>query len=392
MSTYQASRRTLIKGLGAATAVSAIGMPAILRAAEPVKIGFLAPLTGDEALLGITQRQCFELAMDDIKAAGGIAGREAVAIIEDDETNTKATIDKTRKLIAQDNVDVVLGVLASFERKAAMSVTIPAKKLFIYPTYYEGGDCNKYLICTGQLPNQQIDPLVSYLVENVGKTIYVIGHDYIWPRGSTEQMKKALEPLGGKVVGADFYPFGTQDFGPAFAKVKEAKPDIVWLILVAGDAVTAVKQYRSFGMQEPLVFHAWDDSMLAAVNASEQAGILSTQAYYQPLDNPVNKAFTERFAKKFGAGVPINAIGESTYASTLLYAKAVEATGGDTTPEKVIEALAQVVVDAPHGKLTVDPATNHARNGTIIARVNDKAQFEVIKVTEPVDPLAGCTL
>ena len=106
----------------------------------------------------------------------------------------------------------------------------------------------------------------------------------------------------------------------------------------------------------------------------------------------MNKAFTERFAAKFGAGVPINAIGESTYASTLLYAKAVEATAGDTTPEKVIEALGQVVVDAPHGKLTVDPATNHARNGTIIARVNDKAQFEVIKVTEPVDPLAGCTL
>ena len=54
MPKFQASRRTLIKGLGAATAISAIGMPAILRAAEPVKIGFLAPLTGDEALLGIT--------------------------------------------------------------------------------------------------------------------------------------------------------------------------------------------------------------------------------------------------------------------------------------------------------------------------------------------------
>jgi urea transport system substrate-binding protein len=390
MSKIQASRRTLIKGLGAAAAFSAIGMPAILRAAEPIKIGFLAPLTGDEALLGITQRQCFELAMDDIMA-GDLAGREVAAIIEDDETNTKATIDKTRKLIAQDNVDVVIGTLASFERQAAMSVTVPAQKLFIYPTYYEGGDCNKLLICSGQLPNQQIDPMVSYLVENVGKTIYVIGHDYIWPRGSTEQMRKALEPLGGSVVGADFYPFGTQDFAPAFAKVKAANPDIVWLILVAGDAVTAVKQYRSFDMKQPLVFHGWDDSMLGAVTPAEQAGILSSQAYYQPLDNPVNKDFTARFAAKFGASTPINAIGESTYASTILYARALEK-AGSPDPAKVVEALGQVVVDAPHGKLTIDPATNHARNGTIIARVNDKAQFEVIKVTEPVDPIAGCTL
>ena len=303
------SRRTLIKGIGATAAVGAIGMPAILRAADQVKIGFMAPITGDEALLGITQKQCYELAIDDLNAAGGIGGREIVSIVEDDETNTKATIDKARKLIGQDNVDVIIGLLASFERQAAMSVTIPAKKLLIYPTYYEGGDCNPYLVNTGQLPNQQIDPMVQYLVENVGKTIYVIGHDYSWPRGSTAQMEKALDPARRQAPRRRLLPFGTQDFGPAFAKVKEAKPDIVWLILVAGDAVTAVKQYRSFDMKQPLVFHAWDDFMLAAVTAQEEAGILSTQAYYQSLDNPVNNAFNERFAKKFGAGVPVNAIG-----------------------------------------------------------------------------------
>jgi urea transport system substrate-binding protein len=391
MSRIVTSRRTVIKGLGAAAAVGAVGMPTILRAADQVRIGFMAPMTGDEALLGQTQHQCYQLAIDDLNAAGGIAGREIVSIVEDDETNTKATIDKARKLIGQDNVDVIIGLLASFERQAAMSVTIPAKKLLIYPTYYEGGDCNHYLINTGQLPNQQIDPMVAYLVKNVGKTIYVLGHDYSWPRGSTEQMKKALEPLGGKVIGADFFPFGTQDFGPAFATVKAAKPDIVWLILVAGDAVTAVKQYRSFDMKQPLVFHAWDDSMLGAVTAGEQAGILSTQAYYQPLDNPVNKAFTARFAKKFGAGVPINAIGESTYASTILYAKAVEK-AGSVDPEKVIAAIGQIELEVPHGKLSVDAASNHARCGTILAKVNDKASFDIIDVTKPVDPIAGCAL
>ena len=146
------SRRTVIKGLGAAAAVGAVGMPTILRAADQVRIGFMAPMTGDEALLGQTQHQCYQLAIDDLNAAGGIAGREIVSIVEDDETNTKATIDKARKLIGQDNVDVIIGLLASFERQAAMSVTIPAKKLLIYPTYYEGGDCNHYLIESGRDP------------------------------------------------------------------------------------------------------------------------------------------------------------------------------------------------------------------------------------------------
>jgi ABC-type branched-subunit amino acid transport system substrate-binding protein len=144
-------------------------------------------------------------------------------------------------------------------------------------------------------------------------------------------------------------------------------------------------------MKQPLVFHAWDDSMLGAVTAGEQAGILSTQAYYQPLDNPVNKAFTARFAKKFGAGVPINAIGESTYASTILYAKAVEK-AGSVDPEKVIAAIGQIELEVPHGKLSVDAASNHARCGTILAKVNDKASFDIIDVTKPVDPIAGCTL
>jgi urea transport system substrate-binding protein len=391
MSKTRISRRRLLKGVGAGAAIGTIGMPTILRAADQVKIGFMAPITGDEALLGQTQLQCYQLAIDDLNASGGIGGRQIVSIVEDDETNTKATIDKARKLIGRDNVDVIIGLLASFERQAAMSVTIPAKKLLIYPTYYEGGDCNKYLINTGQLPNQQIDPMVSYLVENVGKTIYVIGHDYSWPRGSTAQMKKALEGLGGKLLGADFYPFGTQDFGTAFAKARDAKPDIIWLILVAGDAVTAVKQYRSFDVKQPLVFHAWDDSMLGAVTAAEQAGILSTQAYYQSLDNPANNTFKARFAKKFGAGVPINAIGESTYASTILYAKAVEK-AGSVEPEKVIDAIGKIELEVPHGKLSINAGTHHARCGTIIAKVNNKSDFDVIKVTSPVEPVAGCSL
>ena len=82
---------------------------------------------------------------------------------------------------------MIVGMIASLERVAAKSVTIPAKKLVIYTTYYEGGECDKYLVCTGQVPNQQIDPMVPWLIKNMGKTVYVMGSDYIWPRGSTEQ-------------------------------------------------------------------------------------------------------------------------------------------------------------------------------------------------------------
>jgi urea transport system substrate-binding protein len=383
------TRRTALKGLGVAAFAGAIGAPAILRAADQVKVGFMAPLTGAESIYGSVQLQCFQTAVDEINAAGGIGGREIVATIEDDETNAKTCIDKARKLIGQDKVDVIIGLLASFERKAAISVTERAKKLVVYPTFYEGGDCNKYLVCTGQLPNQQIDPLASWLLPNVGKTMYVLGHDYSWPRGSTEQLKRALNGTAGSVVGADFFPFGVSDFGPAFAKVKEAKPDMVWLMLVAEDLITAVKQYRSFDMKPPLIVHFWDEVLVGAVSHAEQAGIVSSQAYFQQIDNLANKAFNKHFAQKFGPNKPVNYLAESVYASTWLYAKAVEK-AGSLDPDKVVPAFSQVSYDSPEGLLRIDPASQHPILGTIIARVTNDARFDIIKVTDPIPPLANC--
>ena len=110
----------------------------------------------------------------------------------------------------------MIGMIASLERQAAMSVTSPAKKLFIYPTYYEGGDCNKHLICTGQLPNQQIDPMVPYLVENIGKTIYVIGHGlHLAARQHRrgEDGVEAARRLGGR---CRFLPLRHAGFRPGF--------------------------------------------------------------------------------------------------------------------------------------------------------------------------------
>lgn len=389
MSRFSVNRRTVLK-TGLASAAT-LAMPPILRAADQVKIGFLAPLTGSEAILGIVQLQCYQLAIDHLNAAGGIGGREIVSITEDDETNAKSTIDKTRKLVAKDEVDLVLGTLASFERTAALSVTSRAKKLFLYPTYYEGGDCSPYLVNTGQVPNQQIDPLAEHLAENVGKSVYVIGHDYIWPRGSTEQLKAGMEARGGKLAGAEFMPFGVTDFGPSFAKIKQVNPDVVAFMLVADDAITAVKQYHSFGMKQPLVFHAWDEVSLGAVTPAEQAGILSSQGYFQQIDSPANKTFTAAFAEKFGADKPINYIGASVYQTAMLYAKAVEK-AGSVEPEKVVAAISQVEVDGPIGTMRVEAETNHAVLPNYLARVNDSAKLEILKSYAPKPPVAGCKL
>jgi len=249
------NRRDLLKqGAGAAMlAGTGLSFPGILRAADTVKVGLSIPVTGLQAILGETLMNCYKLAADELNAANGIAGRKVELIVEDNQTTTKGAVDKARKLIGQDKVDVVMGTIISLERSATLSVTSRAKKLFFYPTNFEGGECDRYFVATGPIPMQQVDPMAPWIVESLGKTVYIMGSDYAWPRKMTEAITAALEKAGGKVVGADFYPFGTQDFGPAFQKIKDSKPDIVWSMVVGNDAVTQLKQYRSFDMRQPLI-------------------------------------------------------------------------------------------------------------------------------------------
>lgn len=387
------TRRTTLKGIagvGAAGAAS-LGFPAILRAQDTVKIGFLTALTGLETILGETQLNCFKLGVEEINAKGGAGGRKIEYLVEDDQTTTKGVIEKARKLIFEDKVDCIIGLIASLEHVAARSVTTPAKQLLIYTTYYEGEVCEKYFAATGQVPNQQIDPMTAWLTKNVGKSVYILGSDYIWPRRSAVAIEKAFEANGGKVLGVDFFPFGTQDFGPAFDKVKAAKPDMVWVMIAGADGVTALKQYRSFDMEPQLVSNGLDE-VYSFAHPDLAAGSISNQAYFMGIDTPRNQEFIKVYQTAFGEGKPINAIGEAAYDAVWLYALAVEK-AGSTEDDKVIAALSQVEFDAPQGHVNMSAANNHMRANSILARAKPDGMWETIEHFGQIDPdIPGCKL
>lgn len=387
------TRRATLKRLGAgalaATAYS-LGMPSIIRAQEgPVKLGFLSGLTGLETILGETQLNCFKLAVSEINAAGGIAGREVSYVEEDDQTTTRGAIDKARKLINDDQVDATIGLIASLTHVAARSVTTPAKKLLMYSTYYEGGVCERYFFSNGQVPNQQIAPSVDWLTANEGKTTYIIGSDYVWPRESAVAIRTALEAKGGQVLGEDFLPFGTQDFGPVFDRVRAANPDFVWVMVAGNDLITCLKQYQSFGFTQQLFSQGLDETF-SFFHPELTAGTLSNQAYFMGLENEKNTAFKKAYADLFGPDKPINAIGEAAYDAVHLYKLAVEL-AGTTETEAVIDALPKVEFDAPQGKVNF-AANNVMRSNSLLARGNDKGHWDIVENFGQIDPeVAGCS-
>jgi urea transport system substrate-binding protein len=390
----QPTRREVLKAGGAAAVagVGALGFPAIVQAKDGVKIGFHSGLTGLETILGETQLNCFKLAVEEINAAGGAGGRRIEYLVEDNQTTTRGAIDKTRKFIFNDKVDVIVGMITSLERQAALSVSAPAKKLVIYPTYYEGGECNRYLVCTGQVPNQSVDPFVPWLQQNVGKSVYILGSDYAWPRKTADAIKAAIEKAGSKVLGMEFFPFGTQDFAPALDRIRAAKPDMVWELFAGADAVSFVKQFSSFKPGGKLVTNGLDELFTTSIAGPAVEGVIVNQSYFTTLNRPANKTFLDKYRAKFGRATVVNAIAEATYVGTWLYAKAVEK-AGSTDTERVLRAMGTLTLQAPQGAVRMDPATQHLVTNSIIGTCRKDGMFDITHEFGPIEPqVPGCRL
>jgi len=386
----QLSRRKLMTGASALTAITAF--PGILHAAEDLKIGFCTAMTGLQTILGETQFNCFKLAVDEINAAGGADGRMLKFVSEDNATTTRGSIQKTRKLIAQDKVEAIFGMITSLERQAALTISAPAKKLLFYPTYYEGGECNKYLVCTGQIPNQAVDPFYPWLTKNVGKSVYILGSDYVWPQKTADTIAAAAAQAGAEVKGREFFPFGIQDFGPILDRVRAANPDMVWCLFAGADAVSFIKQYAGYGLKAKLVSNGIDEIFTAGVSGREVEGIIVNQSYFSTLETPASQSFMQRYRKAFGADKTVNAIGESAYTAVWLYAKAVTAAKTVET-DKVLAALSKVEFDSPEGIVRIDPKNHHMHTASIVGRCRADTTFEILDNFGTVAPVVtGCSL
>ncbi|MEO1640456.1 MAG: ABC transporter substrate-binding protein, partial [Pseudomonadota bacterium] len=194
---------------------------------------------------------------------------------------------------------------------------------------------------------------------------------------------------GGSVLGAEFFPFGTNDFGPALERIKSANPDFVWCMCAGNDLITFLKQFNSFGLGKQLFSQGLDD-VFSQAEPELVEGAISNQAYFMGIDNEENANFKAAYAAAYGADKPINAIGEAAYNAVYLYKAAVEL-AGTTETEAVIDALGQVEFAAPQGRVGF-ASNNVARSNSILARAKN-GSWDVIENYGQVEPtVAGCSL
>jgi len=222
LTSIKLSRRGLLRAAGAGAL--AIGAPSIIRpaaAADTMKIGVLVADSGPAALFGPAQRAAAELGAATINAKGGILGRQVEIVFADAGVPPAEVAKSTVKLMLSDKVEMIFGSHDSAVRQALENV-IKGKVPYIYTPVYEGDDCSPNVYFLGELPEQQLAKSLPKLVELAkGKTFYLVGDDYVWPRTTNEKAKKYIEQLGGTVVAEEYYPFGAPNkFESTVTKIK----------------------------------------------------------------------------------------------------------------------------------------------------------------------------
>jgi branched-chain amino acid transport system substrate-binding protein len=220
----------------------------------PIKIGVTVPLTGEAASYGESGKAGIELAVKEINDAGGVNGRMLEVIFEDDKCNPSG-INAMQKLVSVDKVAAVLGPVCS----AVAGGAVPIARAANVPTIMIGASApglaggSDSIFSDYASDAYQGKFAAEYLYHTVGKkkvALLYVKND--WGEGLQQVFTKRFTELGGTVVLSEGAAQDSKDVKTAAAKIKELKPDAVYMPAYPALAAVAVKQMKDVGVTAPI--------------------------------------------------------------------------------------------------------------------------------------------
>ena len=361
---------------------------------ETIKIGALLPTTGVYASLGQNLLNGMELYFEENNWE--IAGKKIEVIHEDSEADPQVSLRKLRKLMDQDNIDILTGPVSTAVAYALRD-EVDKKKLPYLVSHAGGNDLVRSkrsdYIWRSSFSSWQIGhSMGEWAYENVGKKIYLTAADYAFGHEVADAFKEAYTKAGGEIVDEVYPPLGNNDFSSYLAKMNRDDIDGVYAFYAGSDAVRFVQQYEEYGLKGkiPLIGSGWlnaEDTRPQQKLAAE--GIKSTLFWDYNLDTPENKAFVEAYEKKFDQRPSIESL--EGYDAAMIMGKAIESLNGDVSDsEKLVEAISNVELTSPRGPIKFDKEThNIIQNIYIMETVveNDATENKVIDtIPDVADP------
>ena len=415
MSDYRISRRTFLISTSAAavaacapsgssgTAASSPAGSVVSSPGKALKIGQLLPFTKVYAELGNSMKRSTDLYL---KLKGNtLANRPVTVIYEDEANDPQVGLAKTQKFIDQDQVDVMLGVVATPIAYAIRNAVDSAKMIYIATN--AGGNAltrttnnctpsckSPYIFRTSFSSYQISEPIGEYMAGKKGvKEVFTFVADYGFGTESQADFTTGFTKNGGKITGSLKAPLGSADFVPFVTQLKNQPTKDIYSFFSGADAVKYIQAWNQLGL--PAAGYKMNgagfltEQDVLAVVKDQANGAITSLFWAVELDNPENKAFKDAYQKEYNLLPDVFAV--QAWDGMQALDLALQATKGDTSDkQKLIAALEAVKFNSPRGAFEFDPATHNpiqdmymrevkTANGQTVNTISDK----IGRVTDP---------
>lgn len=356
----------------------------------PIKVGILHSLTGTMAISEQSVKNGTLLAIQEINKKGGVLGRKIEPVVRDGQSDESVFASEAEKLLRDEKVEVIFGAWTSASRKTLIPILEKYQKLLFYPVQYEGLESSPYVVYTGAAPNQQIIPAVKWAFDHLGKTFFLVGSDYIFPRTANAIIKEQVKALRGEVIGEEYILLGSSNVSKVVEKIKEAQPKVI-LNTINGDAnIAFFKELYNAGLtsdQIPSISFSIAEVELKNLNSNYIEGNYAAWNYFQSIDSPANYKFVHDFKKAYGENSVTDDPIEAGYFGVYLWANAVQS-ALRTNTEDVRKHLSNEGFEAPEGVVYIDPENQHTWKIVRIGKIRSDRQFDIIWSSgKPVRPV-----
>jgi branched-chain amino acid transport system substrate-binding protein len=311
-------------------------------AAETIKIGLLAPLTGFAAADGLSVANSVKLAVDQVNERGGLLGKQVELIIEDDAAQAKEAVALARKLVQKDGVVAVVGGSYSMPSRAVAPLFQQFKIPFVagyavHPDVTTAGDyCfrNGFL---GTVEGRGAGVVAVDMLE--AKTVGLLTMDNDFGRTLAEGFKDYVTSKGAKIVYEQIYPLSEKDYSSYLTSINEANPDVVLASGYYGQAAAIVKQAYEMGLESQILGEEGYDSPKFIELAGEEAAEGTIIVTNLDRDDPreVVQEFITQYRDRYD--MEPDMVGASNYDAFMIIANAMEK-AGTTDSEAVRDAIA----------------------------------------------------
>lgn len=385
-------------GASGAPATSAAAATSATVSAKPLKIGQLLPFTKVYAELGNSMKRATDLYLK--QKGNKLGGRTVAPPIYEDEANDPAVgAQKTQKFIEQDQVDVMMGIVATPIAYAIRNAVDSAKMIFIETN--AGGnaltrtttDCkpackSKYIFRTSFSSWQISNPIGTYFATKKSvKEAFTFVSDYGFGNESAADFTNAFQAAGGKVTGTLKTPLPTADFLPVVTQLKNQPTKDIYSFFSGTDAINYIKAWNQLGMP------AAGYRMNGAGFLTEQdvlkevkelaVGAVTSLFWAVTLDNPENKAFVDAYQKEYNLLPDVFAV--QAWDGMQALDLALQKTNGDTSnKDAFIAALEGVKFKSPRGDFSFDKDTHNVIHDIYIREVKVQGGQVVNTITDKI--------